>query len=106
MNSELTTDNNLIGAISTTSDLIGNLKSNAKLMGNLKSSIAAGIKIIYVNDILQETDGQIALIDVNYEMLPDKPLINDKELIGGVNNGYYADSRLTNTELEQIFSGW
>ena len=106
MNSELTTDNNLIGAISTTSDLIGNIKTNANLMGNLNSSIAGGIKIIYANDIIQEVDGQIARIEITYEMLPDKPLINDKELLGGINNGYYADSRLTNSELEEIFNNW
>lgn len=106
MNSELTTDNNLIGAISTKSDLIGNIKTNANLMGNLNSSISGGIKIIYANDIIQQVDGQIARLSITYDMLPDKPLINDKELMGGINNGYYADTRLTNTELENIFNDW
>lgn len=105
MNSDISTEN-LKGSISTSGDLKGKVSAEQELKGTIIVGGSNGIKEIYVNDIKQEITGRRADINVNYEMLPDKPLINDRELIGGINNGYYADTRLTNTDLENIFSEW
>lgn len=106
MMNNLTSEGTLKGSISSNASLSGSITNSGTLKGSILAGGSGGVKEIYVNDIQQEVSGSRADIAIEYEMLPDKPLINDKELIGGINNGYYADSRITNTELENIFNDW
>lgn len=106
MMNNLSTDVNIKGVISTNDSLKGSIKTKNNLIGKMSSSGSGGVSEIYVNDIEQDVNGRRADITIEYNTLPDRPLVNDEELIGGVNNGYFANSRITNTELEEIFSDW
>lgn len=97
-----------------TNNLIGKLSTNGNMIGKMAAGASSGIKEIYVNDVEQEVDGRRADITINYEMLPDKPSINGIELTSDKSSddlnlqekGNYANSRITNSELEEIFRDW
>lgn len=65
-------------------------------------------------DIELENSNTIHIGSTNYEKLKNKPQINNIMLTGNLTNeqlnlqekGDYANSKLTNAELEKIFNDW
>lgn len=84
----------------------------------MKAKISTkGMNVNFGNNAMQTNFSNIQRVAVgptDYEELENKPQINDVTLIGNKSlddldiqpKGNYANSKITNSELEEIFKDW